>query len=53
MRRRPSGSFLFSVAVHAALAVLLANVVVHYEILFEHAPRSVPPAAPAGGDTVT
>ena len=44
-RRRPSGSFLFSVAIHAALAVLLANVVVHYEILFEHAPRSVPPLA--------
>ena len=44
MRRRPSGSFLFSVAFHAALAVLLANVVFHYEILFEHAPRAVPHA---------
>ncbi|HEU4723123.1 MAG TPA: hypothetical protein VFS59_17300 [Gemmatimonadaceae bacterium] len=44
-RRRPSGSFLFSLALHAALAVVLANVVVHYEILFEHAPRSVPPTA--------
>lgn len=43
IRRRPSGSFLFSLAIHAALAVLLANVVVHYEILFEHAPRLQPP----------
>ena len=44
-RRRPSGSFLFSLAVHAALAVLLANVVFHYEILFEHAPRQIPVVA--------
>jgi hypothetical protein len=42
MRRRPPGSLLFSLAIHAALAVLLANVVVHYEILFE---RSTPPVA--------
>ena len=45
MRRRPSGSFLVSVAIHAALATVLANVVVHYEILFDHAPRPVPVAA--------
>jgi hypothetical protein len=64
MRRRPSGSFVVSVAIHAALATLLANVVVHYEILFEHAPRPVPveaervtyvtvspPAGAAGGVT--
>ena len=44
MRRRPSGSFLFSVAIHAAIAVMLANVVVHYEILFVDAPRPAPPA---------
>ena len=63
-RRRPSGSFLVSLAIHAALVVLMANVVVHYEILFEHAPRSVapeaervtyvtvsPPAGAAGGTT--
>ncbi|MEO6526443.1 MAG: hypothetical protein ABIP93_07455 [Gemmatimonadaceae bacterium] len=40
--RRPSGSFLFSLALHTALAVLLANVVLHYEIIF--APPVLPPA---------
>ena len=43
-RRRPSGSFAFSVVVHTALAVLLANVVMHYDIIFAPAPTSAPPA---------
>ena len=42
MRRRPSGGFLVSVAFHTALAIVLANVVLHYDIVFEHGPR--PPA---------
>ena len=42
MLRRPSGSFLFSLALHSALAVLLANVVIHYESVF--APQVRPPA---------
>jgi hypothetical protein len=42
MRRRPSGGFLVSVAFHTALAFVLANVVLHYDIVFEHGPR--PPA---------
>jgi hypothetical protein len=42
MRRRPSGGFLVSVAFHSALAFVLANVVLHYDIVFEHGPR--PPA---------
>jgi hypothetical protein len=55
-RRRPSGSLVLSVAVHAALAVVLANVAFHYE--FGSPPRPVPPAqervtyvrvAPGGG----
>jgi len=44
MRRRPSGSFLFSLAIHTALTVLLANVVFHYHI-FESPPPPVPPVA--------
>jgi hypothetical protein len=64
MRRRPSGSFLFSVAVHTALLVVLANVVLHYDIVFAPpitAPKPVaesvsyvalsPPAGAAGGAT--
>ena len=42
MRRRPSGGFLVSVAFHTALAFVLANVVLHYDIVFERGPR--PPA---------
>jgi hypothetical protein len=42
MRRRPSGGFLVSIAFHTALAIVLANVVLHYDIVFEHGPR--PPA---------
>ena len=42
-RRRPSGSLVLSVAVHAALAVVLANLAFHYE--FGRGPRPVPPPA--------
>ena len=42
-QRRPSGSFLVSVAFHTALAVVLANVVLHYDIIFQ---RPDPPVAP-------
>jgi hypothetical protein len=65
-RRRPSGSFFVSVAFHTALAVVLANVVLHYDIVFEHGPRPPapsreeityvtvsPPAGAAGGTTAT
>src|SRR5438309_12123944 len=41
MRRRPSGSFIFSVALHAAIIVVLANIVLHYDIVF--APTPPPP----------
>jgi hypothetical protein len=34
-QRRSSASFVVSVVFHAALAVVLANVVVHYEIVFQ------------------
>jgi hypothetical protein len=44
MRFRPSGSLLFSVAVHTVLAVVLANVVLHYEIVFAPGPTPPPPA---------
>jgi len=66
MRRRPSGGFLVSVAFHTALAIVLANVVLHYDIVFERGPRppapqreevayvSVrPPAGAIGGTTAT
>ena len=66
MRRRPSGGFLFSVAFHTALAIVLANVVLHYDIVFEHGPRPPapqreeiayvtvrPPAGALGGTTAT
>jgi hypothetical protein len=46
MRRRPSGSFLVSLAIHTAITVVLANVVFHYHI-FESPPPPVPPAAEA------
>ncbi|HEX7980046.1 MAG TPA: hypothetical protein VF461_15660 [Gemmatimonadaceae bacterium] len=42
MKRRPSGGFLVSVVFHTALAFVLANVVLHYDIVFEKGPR--PPA---------
>lgn len=64
--RRPSGSFLVSLAFHAALAAVLANVVLHYDIVFERPvlpppPAAeqvtyvavVPPAGAAGGSTAT
>jgi hypothetical protein len=41
--RRPSGSLLLSIAVHSALAVLLANLAFHYD--FSSGPRPVPPPA--------
>jgi hypothetical protein len=66
MRRRPSGGFLVSVAFHTALAVVLANVVLHYDIVFEHGPRPPepqkeeityvavrPPAGALGGTTAS
>ena len=66
MRRRPSGSFLFSLAVHTALLVVLANVVLHYDLVFAPPPtlpkpvaESVsyvalsPPAGAVGGSTST
>ena len=42
--RRPSGSFLVSVAFHTALAVVLANVVLHYDIVFQRPVLPPPPA---------
>jgi hypothetical protein len=45
MRRRPSGSFLFSIAVHAALLVVLANVVLHYDLVFAPPPPAPKPVA--------
>ena len=66
MRRRPSGGFLVSVAFHTALAIVLANVVLHYDIVFERGPRPPapqheeiayvtvsPPAGALGGTTAT
>lgn len=66
MRRRPSGSLVFSIAVHSALVIVLANVVLHYDIVFAPpttAPKPVaervsyvtlsPPAGAAGGTTTT
>lgn len=44
-QRRSPTSFVVSVAVHAALAVVLANVVVHYEIVFQRPVQAPPPAA--------
>ena len=65
-QRRPSGSFLVSVAFHTALAVALANVVLHYDIVFQRPVPSVapveervtyvtvsPPAGAAGGIAAT
>ena len=43
-QRRPSGSFLVSLAFHAALAVVLANVVLHYDIVFDRPVLPPPPA---------
>ena len=42
--RRPSGSFVVSVAFHTALAVVLANVVLHYDIVFQRPTLPPPPA---------
>jgi hypothetical protein len=66
MRRRPSGGFLVSVAFHTALAIVLANIVLHYDIVFERGPRPPepqkeeinyvavrPPAGALGGTTAT
>ncbi len=44
-QRRSSASFVVSVVFHAALAVVLANVVVHYEIVFQRQVQVPPPAA--------
>ena len=44
-QRRSPASFVVSVAFHAALAVVLANVVVHYEIVFQQPVQAPPPAA--------
>lgn len=43
--RRPSGSFAVSIAFHTALAVVLANVVLHYDIVFERPVQPPPPAS--------
>ncbi|HEV7994167.1 MAG TPA: hypothetical protein VGP25_20245 [Gemmatimonadaceae bacterium] len=64
--RRPSGSFLFSVAFHSALLFVLANVVLHYDIVFAPKPTVPapteervsyvslsPPAGAVGGTTTT
>jgi hypothetical protein len=66
MRRRPSGGFLVSIAFHTALAIVLANVVLHYDIVFEKGPRPPepqkeeityvtvrPPAGALGGTTAS
>ncbi|MEO8563459.1 MAG: hypothetical protein ABI601_15375 [bacterium] len=45
MRRRPSGSLLFSVAVHSALLIVLANVVLHYDLVFAPPPQRPVPVA--------
>jgi hypothetical protein len=45
MKRRPSGSFIFSLAIHTALLVVLANVVLHYDIVFAPPVRPAPPVA--------
>jgi hypothetical protein len=42
--RRPSGSFVVSVAFHTALAIVLANVVLHYDIVFQRPVLPPPPA---------
>jgi hypothetical protein len=65
-RRRPSGSFVFSIALHTALVIVLANVVLHYDIIFDSSPRPPapveehvtyvgvsPPGGAAGGTTAT
>jgi len=66
MRRRPSGSLLFSIALHSAIVIVLANVVLHYDIVFappSTVPKPVaervsyvtlsPPAGAVGGATAT
>jgi len=56
--RRPSGSLLLSVAVHAVLAVVLVNLAFHYDIISLARPTAPPPTverityvavAPGGG----
>ena len=56
--RRPSGSLLFSIGVHGALAVVLANAAFHYDFSALRGPRPPAPAveritfvttSPAGG----
>jgi len=67
LRRRPSGSFVFSLALHTALIVVLANIVLHYDIVFSPPPPASskpvaehltyvavsPPAGALGGTTAT
>jgi len=66
MGRRPSGSFIFSVVVHSAILLVLANVVLHYDIVFAPPPPQPkpvaervsyvtlsPPAGAAGGVTTS
>jgi hypothetical protein len=57
-RRRPSGSLLLSLAVHGVMAVLLLNIVFHYDFSSLRVPRQPSPpveritfvnVAPAGG----
>lgn len=43
--RRPSGPLLFSIALHAAMAVVLANVAFHYDFSSSHEPKTPPPTA--------
>lgn len=45
MQRRPSGSFLFSLALHVAAFLLLANVVIHYDLASTETRRPEPPRA--------
>jgi hypothetical protein len=58
--RRPSGSLLFSLAIHVAVAVVLANVAFHYDFSSLGGPRPAAPpveqityvgVAPSGGAT--
>jgi hypothetical protein len=44
-QRRSTASFVVSLVFHAALAAVLANVVVHYEIVFQNPVQAPPPAA--------
>ena len=39
LQRRPSGSLLFSLAIHVAVAAVLANVAFHYDFSSLAGPR--------------